>query len=371
MDTDVMHCRPVRYLEGLHLSYEDYDLGIQRTVVTSRFVLFPGNFSFFWVRRDYSWWRFCKMLFRLDFSVLIICGVVSNEFMVYYICAMHTYWFLSVYLMMGILRTWNENRIKMALKFTAYAVCNILMFDFPRVADVFFRPFFPILGLNYKNYDVMHEWLYRIGLDHWVCFVGMLCAYNYPHFESFLRRVEETYTVRTFIGVQRGHVVKCAIAAASIGVYSCWHTRVLPLEKYDYNRLHPYTSFIPILVYIIMRNLYRTIRIRHIAMFGWLGKVTLETYLSQLHVYLQSNAKNLLVYIPGYPLLNFALATAIYLGISFRLFAITNVLSGYFLPQDKVKAARNTAVVGLALTLAAVAAFVLRCVHRPTTESSK
>lgn len=307
------------------------------------------------------------MLFRLDFCVLVICGVVSNEFMVYYICAMHTYWFLSVYLMMGTLRSWNEHRLKMALKFTVYAVCNVLMFDFPVLANYFFRPFFPILGLAYKNYDVMHEWLYRVGLDHWVCFVGMLCAYNYPHFESFLRRVEETQTVRTCMGVQRGHIVKGVIAAASIGVYGYWHMYILPLDKFAYNRLHPYTSFIPILVYIVMRNLYRTVRIRHIAMFGWLGKVTLETYLSQLHVYLQSNAKHLLVYIPGYPLLNFALATAVYLGISFRLFAITTVLSGYFLPQDKVKAARNTAVVGLTLVLAALAAFVLRLFHRPAT----
>ena len=308
------------------------------------------------------------MLFRLDFSVLIICGVVSNEFMVYYICAMHTYWFLSVYLMMAILRTWNEHRLKMALKFTVYAVCNILMFDFPRLADVFFRPFFPILGLQYKNYDVMHEWLYRIGLDHWVCFVGMLCAYNYPHFEFFLRRIEETYTVTTVTGVQRGHLVKGAVAAASIGVYTCWHLYVLPLEKYAYNAVHPYTSFIPILVYIVMRNLYQTVRIKHIAMFGWLGKVTLETYLSQLHVYLQSNAKHLLVYIPGYPLLNFALATIIYLGVSFRLFAITNVLSGFFLPQDKVKAVSNMIGVVVILALAAVAAFVLRFALRPTTE---
>ena len=38
---------------------------------------------------------------------------------------------------------------------------------------------------------IMHEWVFRSGLDHWACFIGMLCAYNYPHYEAFLRSLEQ------------------------------------------------------------------------------------------------------------------------------------------------------------------------------------
>lgn len=36
-----------------------------------------GNFSFFWVRKDFSLWRFLKMQFRLNFLVTCLCVVTS------------------------------------------------------------------------------------------------------------------------------------------------------------------------------------------------------------------------------------------------------------------------------------------------------
>ena len=54
--------------------------------------IFTGNFSFFWIRKDFSPWRLMKMLFRLNFLVIFVCAAVDNEYMLYYICVMHTYW---------------------------------------------------------------------------------------------------------------------------------------------------------------------------------------------------------------------------------------------------------------------------------------
>ena len=77
-----------------------------------------------------------------------------------------------------------------------------------------------------------------------------------------------------------------------------WYTGVMCLDKYNYNRLHPYTSALPVVSFTVLRNLYPGLRVRYVYMFNWLGKITLETYLTQLHLYLQSNAKQLIVYIP-------------------------------------------------------------------------
>ena len=56
-----------------------------------------GNFSYFYKYNDFSPWRVCKMLFRLNFLVLMILMVMNTDYMLYYICPMHTLWFLSVY----------------------------------------------------------------------------------------------------------------------------------------------------------------------------------------------------------------------------------------------------------------------------------
>ena len=60
-----------------------------------------GNFSYFYKYNDFSAWRVCKLLFRLNFLVLMILMTMNTDYMLYYICPMHTLWFLSVYAMMA------------------------------------------------------------------------------------------------------------------------------------------------------------------------------------------------------------------------------------------------------------------------------
>ena len=47
------------------------------------------------------------MMFRLNFLVVMVMAVTNHEFVRYYVCAMHTYWFLSVYAMMAVMKSKN------------------------------------------------------------------------------------------------------------------------------------------------------------------------------------------------------------------------------------------------------------------------
>jgi len=281
--------------------------------------------------------------------------------MIYYICAMHTYWFLSVYAVMGVLRSWNEQRVGMVAKLAVYAIVNAAIFDVPTVAGRVFRPLSFVLGLEDNLVDNLHEWLFRAGLDHWVCFVGMLCAYNYPHWDTLIRFLEGEFNSRRCFGViGRGDLAKLGILAVlsvPLGVWLCY---VLPMEKYSYNRLHPYTSWIPIVVYIIVRNLWPALRVRHVYLFAWLGKITLETYLAQLHIYLQSNAKHLITYIPRYAFMNFSLATIIFLTASYHLFHVTTEFSAFLLPTDRKLMLRNCGLFGMLVVGSTVFVLTLR-----------
>ena len=292
------------------------------------------------------------MLFRLNFLVIVICGTVSNPYMLYYICPMHTYWFLSVYCFMAVGKSWNDHRGKMAAKLLIYAVVNAIIFDVPGLTERIFYPLWPLLGFEDGKQTLMHEWSFRLGLDHWVCFIGMLCAYNYPYFEGFVQRIESSVSA----GRLRELAVKLAVSLAILVVYVVWHAAVLgPLDKFAYNRLHPYLSFVPIIAYIWFRNLFPALRNHYIHLFAELGKITLETYLTQLHAYLQSNAKEVVSYIPGYPLLNFAFSTIIYITISHMLFTLTTNLSAYLIPLDANQVRRRA----LCALLAIILAFVL------------
>ncbi|XP_019637020.1 PREDICTED: protein REDUCED WALL ACETYLATION 4-like [Branchiostoma belcheri] len=313
-----------------------------------------GNFSFFWVRKDYSLWRLLKMLFRLNFLVVCVCVVTNNEYMLYYICAMHTYWFLSVYAFMRILSSWNEHRWRMAAKFLVYFVCNTVIFDVPHVGETLFTPFKFLLG--YKG--GMHEWMFRAGLDHHATLLGMLCAYNYPNYEKLLNYLEKKCDApyKRILAVGAKVVLSAAFAAA---LY-LWQTQIMYKEKFEYNAIHPYTSWIPILSYIFFRNLFPLMRSYHLDLFAWLGKITLETYISQLHVYMQDNARQLIVYIPGYPLVNFLIATMIYVTISYFLFHLTTEFSAYLLPKDLKVLLKKVCVLSILICLAVLLAFATK-----------
>ncbi|KAL9956833.1 hypothetical protein ACROYT_G038376 [Oculina patagonica] len=151
-----------------------------------------GNFSYFWIKKDYSLFRLLRMMFRLNFLVIMVMAVTNHEFVRYYVCAMHTYWFITVYAMMAVFKRYNDNRYFMAAKFVIYLVINTLIFDIPGASYKVFWPFQFILNVKGN----LRYWVYRSTLDHCATWVGMLCAYNYPYIERFLNYLDKKHDNR-------------------------------------------------------------------------------------------------------------------------------------------------------------------------------
>ena len=85
--------------------------------------------------------------------------------------------------------------------------------------------------------------------------------------------------------------------------FSFWAGTIHSLPKAEYNMMHPFFFIVPIYAYIFIRNMSPTMRSYHSGMLHEMGKVTLETYLLQHHVWLTSNAKTLLNIVDGWPIL--------------------------------------------------------------------
>ena len=211
----------------------------------------------------------------------------------------------------------------MIMKFVLYFVVIYIIFDVANVAQYVFLPFAFILG--YGDPPTLHEWIFRSGLDHYVTLAGMIFAYFHPNLEKLLNWINNH---------RYNFLINLLIGIVFLPVLVLWYKYVYALPKYPYNALHPYTSFIPIIAYVFFRNSTIWLRRSHCAIFAYLGKITLETYISQLHIYLQSDAKYILVYIPEFPLVNFIFNTFIYLSLSNLLFHATVTLNEYIFPSD-------------------------------------
>jgi hypothetical protein len=316
-----------------------------------------GNFSFFYMKQDFSLIRVIQMVWRMNFFVFFLCLTMNNPYIVYYICPLHTFFFFVTYSTMALWSSVNRSQYGAAVKVVVAAVLLYLVYDvIPRSFHLIFSwlgttPTHASIGAHGTEW----EWYFRSFLDHFSTVWGMVFALNMPFLSEWYKQVES-------FSARREWGIKLSVLGVLVVISAVWVKYVYMQGKTGYNSIHSYYGIIPLLAYLFLRNISVTVRSYYLHALHIFGTITLESYLLQYHVWLADNAGMLLNIIPGYPILNYCAASCLHIFCAFQMFHVTTTLRSVFVPSDIVQALRNLALLAAALASACCASIlILRC----------
>ncbi|KAI8359828.1 10 TM acyl transferase domain found in Cas1p-domain-containing protein [Blakeslea trispora] len=240
-----------------------------------------GHFFFFYKKADFGIGRILNVMVRLNFLTFVLQYLMDTDYLSYYFTPLVSFWFLVIWLVMYIGHAWNKNPIFMLSKLTLCCCLTTAFIHVPGVLEFVFSALEVVANVHWNA----AEWRFRLALDAYIVYVGMLCAY------AFIKLTEHKITEHP-----RWSIMKQSSIALS-GVAMVWYFwfELTRENKFVYNTIHPYISWIPILAFVVLRNMNTYLRNTHSELYAFVGKISLETFIGQFHMWLAGDTRGLLV----------------------------------------------------------------------------
>ena len=264
--------------------------GIRLCVASYLFMTGFGHTVYFLRRKDFSLRRHASVLVRLNLLSCCLSFVMGTDYLFYYFAPLTSFWYVIVALTLWLRSPLNQFLRFLFLKIILAACLVSTLVHTPAVLETIF------LGLRKScaiEWDLV-EWRFRVRLDGYIVFVGMIAASVFVRFSS-----EELLSLSALskYGLARKHLIRSqylvmAISWCALPLY--WLATSRNATKQAYNRWVPYTSWVPILSFTILRNSNQRLRNIHSSLFAWLGRCSLETFTLQFHIWLAADTKGIL-----------------------------------------------------------------------------
>ena len=264
-----------------------------------------GHFFFFYKKADFGIGRVLNVMVRLNLLTFVLQYLMDTDYLSYYFTPLVSFWFLVIWVMMYAGHTWNKIPMFMLAKIIVSCALTTTIIQAPGILEFVFD----VLRICFNVQWNAGEWRFRLALDAYIVYVGMLSAY------AFIKISEHKLTEHAKWTTVKNGAVGISLFAM---MWYFWF-ELTRADKFEYNRIHPMISWIPILAFAILRNANVYLRNTHSAFFAFIGKISLETFIGQFHMWLAADTKGLLV-ILSHPSLVEGLGWWVNLGISSCLF---------------------------------------------------
>ncbi|KAN0115113.1 Cas1p domain containing protein [Hyaloscypha variabilis] len=302
---------------------------VRLLVASYLFLTGYGHTLYFLKNNDYSLRRIATVLIRLNLLGCVLPYMMRTDYLFYYFAPLVSFWFFVIYFTLKTGHQDNTNTHFMVKKILLSAIITTAFTKIPGILE------FIALILKYScaiSWNIT-EWRFRLFLDMYIVYVGMLVAVL-SNRSSQLK--SGTFTAKTMVDrilevtIEYKKLFKTVIVLLSLGLLpGFWTLTRRSPDKQDYNWWMPFISFIPILSLVTLRNSHRLLRNCHFGVFAWLGRFSLETYVLQYHIWLAGDTKGLLRLGLWSPCVETALLTVVFIWLSWLMAGATQSITNW------------------------------------------
>jgi N-acetylneuraminate 9-O-acetyltransferase len=241
-----------------------------------------GNFIYFEKKQDFSMERIISMWLRINYFPILLCFCLDVKLELYYVVPLHTAGFFITMATCYVATLFKTN-----LGF-GYWAANGCAVAISLAVHVGFYETQLVDSLLFFS----KEYHFRFQADKYSAWVGILSAMFWKKFSEHMQVVyAETPPKALAMYLQR--------AAGVFLIWFWYYGFGYMTDKFMYNPLHPYIFWMPVAGWIMIRNSSKYLCELHSTALEFLGKITLETYVLQFHVFMCNNVQNIPVVIPG------------------------------------------------------------------------
>lgn len=276
-----------------------------------------GHASFYLKKADFGFARVAQILVRLNLLTIALAYTMNTDYISYYFAPLVSWWYLIIYFTMIVGSKYNDRTGFLLAKITiSMALHTWFMRESWLLTEIF--DFFQSM---FRIEWVAREWNFRVTLDGFIVYVGMLTAI------AFIKIRELRLTDHHLWPL----VSRCAIVGSALAVLWFFWFELSRADKFAYNAWHPYVSAIPVLAFVILRNANVTLRSSSSRVFAFIGTCSLETFIMQYHFWLAGDTKGVLLVVPGtsWRPLNMVITTIMFIWLSHKVAEATGVLTAW------------------------------------------
>ncbi|KAL0084043.1 10 TM acyl transferase domain found in Cas1p-domain-containing protein [Phycomyces blakesleeanus] len=294
-----------------------------------------GHFFFFYKKGDYSFGRVLSIMVRLNLLTFVLQYLMNTNYLSYYFSPLVSFWFIIIWVTMYVGNKWNKTPSFLLAKMFGMAMLTTLIIHYPGLLEFAFKCLEYTFNIQWNPV----EWRFRLALDAWIVYVGMLIAY------LNIKITEQKLPSKAYWSTAKNASIVVSCVAM---IWYFWFELSRP-NKFVYNTYHPYISWIPVLAFTILRNCTLGLRNRSSRFFEFIGKCSLETFIGQFHMWLAADTQGLLLILAN-PMwahglgwwVNLGLSTVLFVFVSYHLSQATGEITQWICSGANKKNKNNT-----------------------------